>query len=186
MMLSCAHVLAPAGVAKRGDAICQQSREDNPTRDCENSGSLQRWLDGNFTIQGKRFGVDAAVASVATTLRTVQMRNILGIGAIANQPAPAQLGAAIRKRGRTSGLTQGVIVAIDTDFEVDGVKMYNQIEANGVGAQPFTVGGDSGSVYVTGPAVAPARSIALHWLGGGQRSIGSPMSAVLRALAVEL
>jgi hypothetical protein len=188
MMLSNSHVLALSdGRARKGDEICQQSRADNPLGWCGNCGELDRWVLDNITINNRRVGVDAAVARVSTALRSVTMRSIVGIGALDARTAPAQLGAAVRKRGRTTELTSGTIAAIAIDMQNDsGITLRNQIEANGIGGQRFTAPGDSGSLYVTGQGQVPARAIALHWGSAAGRSFGSPIDAVLQALAVQL
>lgn len=189
MMLSNAHILALSdGKAKKGDEICQESRADNALGWCGNCGELDRWTLGNVKVGALEIGVDAAVARISTMLRTTAMRTIVGIGAVDSRTAAAQLGAAVRKRGRTTGLTAGTIAAVGVNFEhPSGLTLNNQIEVSGDGGRRFSQTGDSGSVYVTGAGQAPTRLLALHWGSTADgRALGSPIDAVLQALAVQL
>ena len=106
-------------------------------------------------------------------------------------------GEEVEKIGRTTGITQGRVSAIELDDVVVGygpglgdISLDSQIEVEGTGAGPFSRGGDSGSlVYRRADGVA----LGLLFAGsetGGENGTGltylNPIDAVLEALGAEL
>jgi len=187
MILSNAHVLALSdGRAQVGDAICQQSRADNPTGECNACATLSRWALRNSVIGGHNVGVDAAVALVRTDLRPVSPRAIFGIGGgIEAAPMDAAIGQILSKRGRTTNMTSGVVGSVDMDVQKPTLIMHNQIRIDTPpGRNPFAQAGDSGSICVTREN---SRNYAVALLWGADRvAVASPLDAVLQQMAVSL
>lgn len=186
MILSNSHVMARLDNGARvGDEICQEAAGDNALGWCGNCATLARWRLGNVPLAGApggEVGMDAAVARVSTIFRRTSPLTIAQIGAVAAQPGAAVVGAAIRKRGRSTGLTQGIV--FDTDVDVPGAAgamLRNQISIQ-PGQIAFSAGGDSGSVYVQGNQV-----VGLHWATAANGlAIGSPIGPVLTSMGVHL
>lgn len=124
--------------------------------------------------------VDAAVARPvdAATIR----KDILEIGAVEGT-APASLGMAVRKSGRSTGLTTGTVQVLETTVNVSyGEDQQARFERQIV-TSPMSSPGDSGSLLVA--AEAP-RAVGLLFAGSDQATIHNPIQAVLDALAVDL
>ena len=123
--------------------------------------------------------VDAALARPAEegSLRD----DVLEIGVIGGV-SPARLGMGVRKFGRTTGLTQGVIQVMDATLTV----MYGDLGARFDGqlvATAMSEPGDSGSLVVADDALL---AVGLLFAGSNQATIFNPMQAVLETLEVTL
>jgi len=106
---------------------------------------------------------------------------ILEIGAPAGTTA-AQLGMAVRKSGRTTGLTTGQIVVLDATLEVNygtGTARFENQLVSGAMSQP----GDSGSLLVAADSLA---AVGLLFAGSDQATIFNPIARVLDCLDVSL
>jgi len=180
MMLSNFHVMALDNNWTAGDTIAQPSRVDGGNCPGGVVGTLQRAVLGGQ--------VDCAVAS--HTARPFQC-DILDIGDVAGQAA-ATLGMAVRKRGRTTGLTFGTVSDISLSVTIDycnglgNVTLTNQIgiDVDTAHSTQFGDGGDSGSVVVD-----PSRNVVgLYFAGNASGTFGvaNPIAAVLAALNVHL
>lgn len=102
----------------------------------------------------------------------------------------------VAKVGRTTGVTRGRITAIELDDVVVGygpelgdLRFDDQIEIEGLGGDPFSRGGDSGSLVYREDGVA----VGLLFAGsetGGQNGQGltyaNPIDVVLQSLGAEL
>ena len=96
--------------------------------------------------------------------------------------------------GRTTGTTKGRLVTFELDnlyvgYDAGTLRFDDQIEIEGEGSEPFSLGGDSGSLIVD----ADRRAVALLFAGsdqGGTNGMGlayaNPLHAVLPAMKVEL
>jgi hypothetical protein len=123
--------------------------------------------------------VDAALARPAEegTLRD----DVLEIGAIGGV-SPARLGLGVRKFGRTTGLTHGVVQVMDATVTV----MYGALGARFDGQLVTTAmsePGDSGSLVVADDALL---AVGLLFAGSNQATILNPMQTVLDTLEVTL
>lgn len=143
------------------------------------------WLGSKHRLETVRLDpqatnrVDAAVAR--PLLDSDLSDEILDLGVLSGT-APATLGMAVRKSGRTTGLTSGrvtvVEVTVDVDYGGKTARFEGQI-LSGSMSQP----GDSGSLLVE--AAAP-RAVGLLYAGSDQATIYNPIADVLDALGVDL
>ena len=133
-----------------------------------------------------QFNIDAAIAQV----RSGQVRDdgaILEIGTIANTTAPAFVGQAVKKSGRTTGFTRSSISALNATINVGytdecagqsfTVHYTGQIVINNKGSR-FLNSGDSGSLMVEDVAVNP-RAVGLLYAGSSSTAIANPIDDVL-------
>ncbi|MGD8603625.1 MAG: hypothetical protein PVF49_03535 [Anaerolineales bacterium] len=123
--------------------------------------------------------VDAALAKPAEEgwLRD----DVLEIGVIGGV-SPARLGMGVRKYGRTTGLTQGMLQVMDATVTV----MYGDLSARFDGQLVTTAmsePGDSGSLVVADDALL---ALGLLFAGSNQATILNPMQTVLDTLEVTL
>jgi hypothetical protein len=124
--------------------------------------------------------VDAAVA------RPVDDADILDeiheIGTVTDV-APATLGLAVRKSGRSTGLTTGEITVMEATVSVNyGTGRVARFDDQLI-TTPMSAPGDSGSLLVA--ADAP-HAVGLLFAGSDQTTIHSPITAVFDCLDVEL
>lgn len=181
MMLSNFHVMCVDDGWSVGDTMAQPSRVDGGTCPADVVGALQR-----ASLGGQ---VDCAVAS--HTARGYHC-SIVDIGDVTGT-ATASVGMAVRKRGRTTGLTYGEVDTVDlTVSSIDYcnglgvVPLTNQI---GIDVDPsksakFGDGGDSGSVVVDNAR----KVVGLYFAGSedGTYGVANPIQAVLDALDVSI
>lgn len=180
MLLSNFHVMCVDDGWSAGDTMCQPSRGDTGQCPADVVGELQRASLGNE--------VDCAVAS--HTARGYQC-SIVDIGRVAGTAAATE-GMAVRKRGRTTGLTYGTVDTIDLTVRIDygdglgEVTLTNQIGIDVDSAQSakYSASGDSGSVVVDDAR----KVIGLHFAGDGEGDYGiaNPIQSVLDALDVSI
>ena len=184
-ILSNNHVLGRSGQAVPGEDVSQPGRIDNNCAPGE--------IVGDFTaapLLGPS-NVDAAVAQ----LRAGTMKSdgsILDIGVISNVVQPAALGLAVKKSGRTTGLTSSTVTSINTDVVIQyqegcgkGKKFrvtYNDQVV--IGGSGFSAGGDSGSLIVTNNACP--QPVALLYAGSSTSTIGNPIGEVLTQIGSTL
>ncbi len=105
---------------------------------------------------------------------------ILEIGRVAGTAEP-ELGMHVRKSGRTTGLTEGRVTALDAVVEVDyGGK--TAVFRQQIVSDVLSRGGDSGSLVVD-----PAnRAVGLLFAGGATTTLQNPIDAVLKLLDLTL
>ncbi len=172
------HVAAGDGVEDVGSAWAQPALADEGApRD--RVGVLAR---GVLTER-----VDAAVVALAPGVPWVP--GIVGIGPVTGW-ADAQIGTRVRKHGRTTGLTAGVVASVDFTTVVDfgpgtGRRtLRDQLRVEPSGSDRFSAGGDSGSVLVDDDG----RVVGLHWSGedDGSFAVASPIRVVLGTLGVQV
>ncbi len=105
---------------------------------------------------------------------------ILGVGRIEGQ-AHAELGAPLRKSGRTTGVTSGEVIQIEVTADVRfGDRTARFTEQFMAGA--MSQGGDSGSLVLDGGD----RGVGLLFAGSDTTTICNRIEHVLSALEVEL
>jgi hypothetical protein len=187
MLLSNFHVMCVNDGWQAGDQMCQPSRVDGGACPADVVGALQRAvLQGSTAGDGP--GVDCAVASHGA--RPIEC-TIEGIGDVTGTAVAIQ-GMAVRKRGRTTGLTYGTVDSVDLSARLDyGDGLGEVILTHQISILPdvahnaaFGDHGDSGSVVVDDNG----RVIGLHFAGDDADGSGvaNPIQAVLDALNVDL
>ncbi len=207
LILSNNHVLADSGQAARDDPILQPGAYDGGTAPEDVLAELDSWVEIDFDVElpdcpyarsvakicdrlaipfGHRFGavrqsaaanlVDCAVARPLSP--DLVDPAVLDIG-IPLGIVGGELGMAVRKSGRTTGLTEGVLTQIDLTVQV----LYGTAIATFEGqlaGDLVSDGGDSGSVvFGEGNLVA-----GLLFAGGEGVTIFNPALAVADALGV--
>lgn len=180
MMLSNFHVMCVNNGWSAGDTMAQPGRVDGGSCPADVVGTLAR-----ATLGGQ---VDGAVSRI--TARNHDCR-ITEIGNVAGT-AVAVEGEAVRKRGRTTGLTHGFVddisltVTVDYEQDIGPVTLSNQIgiDVDSTQGPQFGTNGDSGSVVVN----ANNEVIGLYYAGSedGAYGVANPIASVLGALDVRL
>ena len=131
--------------------------------------------------------MDGAVVSIDAGKTTSS--TIVDIGTV-NGTKPATLGMAVRKRGRTTGLTHGSVDGLSLSVNVDygpglGVHtLTDQVSiATDTAQNPlFSDHGDSGSVIVDSTGAV----VALLFAGSGTNTVGNPIASVLSELNIAI
>jgi hypothetical protein len=146
VLVSNSHVFAHSGSAKVGDGITQPGRIDGTA---EPVAALLDFVP--LKADGSNL-VDAAMA-VADPSVDLQPGSIPGIGTFTFTGGDVLPNMNVTKVGRTSGLTRGVITAVEVDHvlvdtEIGTMTFDGQIEMRGT-EHAFSQPGDSGSLVVT-------------------------------------
>jgi len=170
-VLSNNHVLADENRGEIGDAILQPGRFDGGTAEADQIGTLERFEELRVDRVNQ---VDCALAVLTDGVEV--LTGIDGIGT-PGEIAPAEDVVSVAKLGRTTGLTYGSITAIEVDnvvvdFSTGRLRFDGQIEIAGTDDQPFSNGGDSGSLIVH---ASDARAVGLLFAGsdqGGPKNTG--------------
>jgi hypothetical protein len=123
--------------------------------------------------------VDAAIAKPISGVTVLE--EILEIG-IVGGITPAKLGMRVRKSGRSTGFTTGLITVLDATVDVNygssDARFEGQIITSGMSAP-----GDSGSLLVAENALL---AVGLLYAGSEQVTIYNPIETVLEQLQVLL
>ena len=191
LILSNNHVLANSNAARVDDSIVQPGPADGGRHPGDQIAVLARWVPINFG--GAPNLVDAAFGwAWHERIRGEQYYLSGGSAAFyrtGTAPLAASLGLIVGKSGRTTGLTQGRVtqigVSVNVNYGGGRVALFrNQIAIQSVNANPFSAGGDSGSLiwqWATG-----VRPVGLLFAGGGGTTFANPIGAVLAALNIRL
>lgn len=179
-MLSNNHVFARVNAASIGEDINQPGRYDakpacNPTGKV---GDLADFVPISFSGNNT---VDAAIATLTQTSVCSMVDNLYTPSGTVVSPG---VGLAVKKVGRTSGLTTGTITGINVTIQVNygspGVATFvNQIYV----ASTFIRSGDSGSLMVTQSGNNP---VGLNFAGGSGTSFANPIGPVLQAFGATI
>ena len=191
LILSNNHVLANSNAGKVNDSIIQPGRADGGRHPADQIAIFARWVPISFG--GAPNLVDAAFGwAWHQRIRGEQYYLSGGTGAFyrtGTAPLAASLGMTVGKSGRTTGLTMGRVtqigVSVNVNFGGGRVALFrNQIAIRSGNANPFSAGGDSGSLiwqWATG-----VRPVGLLFAGGGGTTFANPIGAVLAALNIRL
>ncbi|GLZ36277.1 hypothetical protein Lesp02_84640 [Lentzea sp. NBRC 105346] len=161
-----------------GDRMVHPSRVDGGVTDLDDIGVLNRAaLSGSVNA-----------AAVLLDPDRPHRAEILDIGAVTGSAAAA-VGTTVRKRGRTTALTHGVVASTDATITVDfgdgiGIRrLRNQLRVTACDGR-FGDHGDSGSVLVD----ADNRIVGLYCAGtlSGSMGFANPIDRVLDQLDVEV
>ncbi len=161
-LLSCAHVLAPAGLGNRRDWVYQPEVAEGGRVRNNRIGRLVAWTRIRFGAHENT--VDAALAHIEPDEDAVV--NEIGIADVAlkarhylTQPEAEQrrVTGPVVKRGRTTGITSGRVVdwawtgrirVYDSRGRLRSARFRGQLRVKGAGDRPFSSPGDSGAVVV--------------------------------------
>ncbi len=173
------HVACVDSTWSVGDRQVQPSRIDTGVPPGDEFGAIVRALLSSH--------VDGAVVSIDSGRSN--SAEIVQIGAV-HGTKTATLGAAVRKRGRTTGLTYGSVDGLSATVNVDygdgiGVKtLTDQVSITTDTSQNplFSDHGDSGSVIVDGSGYV----VGLLFAGSGTSTIANPIASVLSELNVSM
>ncbi|WP_433266131.1 hypothetical protein ACQPZF_39995 [Actinosynnema sp. CS-041913] len=131
-----------------------------------------------------RAALSGTVDAAAILLTTPRARaEVVGVGPVAGQ-GKARVGQRVRKRGRTTALTEGVVASTDAAITLDfgvglGVRtLRGQIRVEGA----FADHGDSGAVLLDDDN----RVVGLYCGGSRLRGFANPIANVLDQLDVDL
>jgi hypothetical protein len=179
-ILSNNHVLANSNAARVGDPIIQPGPADGGRDPRDRIGALEAFVPLQFGGAAANL-VDAAVAWTNTKLASPRHHCYR----INTRPMNPALGMSVRKCGRTTQGTLGVITGINVAVRVGygggRVALFrNQVQIRGVGTD-FSQGGDSGSLVVSGGTRQP---VALLFAGGGELTFANPIGAVITNLGI--
>jgi len=206
VILSNNHILANNNDARPGDPILQPAPADQGTPDDaiarlaefvplafddREPGRIGRFIERTFAPLLAAFGlglrrlpsrranfVDAAIAEPLAP--DLVAREILEIGLVEGV-ALARIGDSVRKSGRTSGVTEGRIIGIDSVVRVDYNGRTALFRRQLVSDLP-SKGGDSGSLVVD----ARRRAVGLLFAGSATTTLINPIEAVSRMLNITL
>jgi hypothetical protein len=118
---------------------------------------------------------------VARPLRDSDVSDeILGIGPVSGM-APATIDMAVRKSGRTTGLTQGRVTAIAATVRVSYGLTRTARFRDQIVATALSQGGDSGSLVVD----VSNRAVGLLFAGSSNTTILNPISQVASKLGLQ-
>ena len=173
-LLSNNHVFARENAASIGEREDAPGRYDGKPKCAVTPqiGTLAQYQNINF---GGNNTVDCALALLTGTCSVTQSGGYIA----SNTVQAASVGLAVKKSGRTSGLTHDTIQAINVTINVgysSGTATFqNQIMTGG----SFIRSGDSGSLMVTESGNNP---VGLCFAGGSGGAFANPIGPVLQAL----
>lgn len=185
-ILSNWHVLAKN--ANFGDDVSQPGLVDGAVCSLDGKSIVANLSEAALNTGFGTQGIDAAIAQ----LREGEMDgegNIVGIGRVSVNTQDAYGGLGVTKSGRTTGVTNGSVIAVGVDINVsypvscgspfsDTYRFENQIFIQG-DENSFSAGGDSGSLIVTNDW--ERRPVALLFAGNSSITVANPINAVLEA-----
>ncbi len=187
-ILSNNHVLADCNDAKINDDIIQPGKLDGGTA----ADVIAKLSDFKpIDYKGATNDIDAAIAKVGTKSQTLVEIPIIDIGRPKTTTKKAALYQSVRKHGRTTGHTVGVVMDVSADIWVDysdpgkprKAWFEDQIMIEGVGSKKFSDGGDSGSLIVD---VVTLKPVALLFAGGATQTFANPIDKVLNYFGVKI
>jgi len=191
-ILSNNHVLARTNLAAIGEDIIQPGLIDqNPVCNKDSNDAvadLSAFIPIHF--KGKKTtqtnNGDAAIAEVRPGA-VISTGEILDIGTISNTTLDPAIGLAVKKSGRTTGLTMGTISAVNVTVDISygsgkTARFTNQIL---ITPGSFLGAGDSGSLMVEDVDTAP-QAVGLLFAGSSSVAIANPIGAVLDAFGVTM
>lgn len=185
LILSNNHVLANENRSHLGTTTLQPGEFDGGLDPDDRVGELQKFIP---LYEKKKNRLDCAVASLDEGIE-YYYSHLEGLGELSGvRDTPLEDGEPVFKVGRTTGLTEGRVRAIEVDkltveFEIGDLQFFGQIEIEPAGSEPFSLAGDSGSLIVD----RRRRAVGLLFAGNDvDRTYANDIREVLAALNVEL
>jgi hypothetical protein len=191
-ILSNNHVLARTNAAAIGEDIIQPGLIDQSPTCFKDTTDIVADLSAFVPILFKTKGtmppnaVDAAIAQVRGGY-VDPTGFIKDIGTLSSETVAPSVGMAVKKSGRTTGLTNGNITAVSATIDVSygsgkTARFMNQIV---VGPGGFIAAGDSGSLMVEDVATNPS-AVGLLFAGSNTTAIANPIGDVLNSFGVSI
>jgi hypothetical protein len=184
-ILSNNHVLADENRAPLGASVLQPGPFDGGTSPVDDVAVLSRFEPLNAS--GKNL-VDAAVATLRRGI-SADFCALPGLGTLdGTRDEPLEGEEIVFKIGRTTGLTRGRVSAFEIDdvwvrYDLGVIGFDRQIEIAPLDGNPFSLGGDSGSVIVD----AGMRAVGLLFAGNDvDVTYANPIQTVLQTLGARL
>ncbi|AHY48357.1 Hypothetical Protein RradSPS_3074 (plasmid) [Rubrobacter radiotolerans] len=179
-ILSNNHVLADSNAGSRGDPVLQPGPADGGDPE-KPIAFLSDYEPIDFS------GANTVDAAIAALIDPDSVRpEIISIGRVEQPPLRAALYESVRKRGRTTLHTMGVVVDLAADINVGfdrrTAAFEDQIAVTDVGG-PFSSGGDSGSLVVD---AVTRRPVGLLFAGGESITFVNPIDPVLDRFGAEI
>jgi hypothetical protein len=179
-------------VAQAGDPVVQPGLIDVGCN--ANSAQNVATLSGIKSLPGSN--VDCAIAAViAGQVRTDG--SIIDIGTISASTVGASINQAVKKSGRTTGLTRSSVnglnatVSVTYENECAGGTAFTKtftgqiLIKNKVRGKSFISGGDSGSLMVEDVSTNP-RAVGLLFAGSSTSAVANPINSVLSFLGATM
>ncbi|SRR5579884_2496528 len=180
MLLSNFHIMCVDQSWQVGDTLAQPGLPDSGDCAMDVIGAVQRAALGGQ--------VDCAVS---TLVGREYSSEIVDIGAIVDM-GEATLGMHVRKRGRSTALTYGIVESVGMTLTIDYGGEIGPLTLTGqIGIQVDTErssqlgeAGDSGSLFINGSQ----QVVGLFFAGNGERTFGAanPIAAVIEAMKISL
>lgn len=187
-ILSNNHVLAASNAAEPGDRVLQPGPADGGMPPDDEIATLEPYQEIDFT--GGPNHIDAAIALVGDCNQTIVLPKIMEIGIPRTTPRDATFDQTVQKRGRTTRHTVGVVVDISADVRVNfshrgSAWFEDQIVVKSNDSNPFSRGGDSGSLIVDAGTCEP---VGLLFANSRQAAltIANPIDLVLQHYGVTI
>ncbi len=186
-ILSNNHVLAKTNSAAIGDDIIQPGLIDAGCKKITTDAvaDLSAFVPIQFSSK-KSVPSNAADAAVAKVRPGAVIPDgfILDIGTLSGLTAQDTVGCPVQKSGRTTGLTQGSISAVDATVNVNYGQGKTARFTNQFLVTPgsFSDAGNSGSLIVRDGSTP--RAVGLLFAGSSSYTIGSPIDSVLNAFGI--
>lgn len=186
-ILSNNHVLARAGAAVIGEKDIQPGLADIQCN--ASQATVVGTFPGNLVPLGTA-NVDIGLSKADTTVVDTTGA-ILDVGPPCTATQDPAIGMAVMKSGRTTGLTQGTVQAIDLSVRIQyqpscghgrkfNISYTNQVAIAPGPAGPFSAGGDSGSLILSDDGTP--NPVALLYAGSSTVTVGNPVGDVVSAL----
>lgn len=175
--LSNHHVMFAGGKGV-GDKIGQPDFSESCCCSCGEVGTIAA---GAIPAGGVAGLVDGAIATVKAGITNIQEINQIGIITGTTEAVPLET---VRKVGRTTGLTTGIVVEINSPATSSaGPTFTHQVRIRPADGVPkFSDNGDSGSVIVN----ANNKVVALLWGGNTGPSLANNIADVLAAFGITI
>lgn len=179
-ILSNNHVLADVNRAAIGDDILEPGPADGGTVPIAELSDFEP-----IELHGPTNEMDAAIARVLDPSDVLS--DIEVIGAVQNPPMPGALYQSVRKHGRTTKHTVGVIMDLSADLWVRVLPQAmawfeDQLVVIGAGGE-FSQPGDSGALVVDAVARSP---VALLFAGGSGHTFANPIDRILARFSAQI
>ena len=191
-ILSNNHVLARTNAAALGEDVIQPGLIDQSPACFRDRTDIVANLSEFIPILFKTKRtmpantVDAAIAQVRVG-KVDPTGFVMDIGTLSSDTVAPSLGMAVKKSGRTTGVTNGNITAVSATIDVSlgSGKTARFVDQIVVGPGNFIAAGDSGSLMVE-DVVANPRAVGLLFAGSSTTAIANPIGHVLNAFGVSM